>query len=235
MPSVLIVEDDAAFRSRYVDILASDPDYQVVADVGTAAEGISALDSKAPDVLLVDLGLPDASGIDVIRHAAKQAPSCESMVVTVFGDEAHVLASIEAGATGYLLKDASADLFLASIRELVAGGSPISPVIARGLLRRFMPNPMVPQSMETNLSDREREILKLVAKGFNFGEIGKLVGISPHTVTSHVKKIYRKLAVHSRGEAVYEAQKMGLLDSWPAVHVSQLGQSGPKPGNVKKS
>jgi len=235
MTSVLIVEDDAAFRSRFVGILNDAADYHVLADVGTASEGIAALDRQPPDVLLVDLGLPDASGIDVIRHAAKAVPQCESMVVTVFGDEAHVLASIEAGATGYLLKDASADQFLASIRELVSGGSPISPVIARGLLRRFVPNPLVPHSTETNLSDREREILKLVAKGFNFAEIGKLVGISPHTVTSHVKKIYRKLAVHSRGEAVYEAQKMGLLDSWPAVHVSKLASMGPKPGDIKKS
>lgn len=235
MTSVLIVEDDAAFRSRFVGILNDAAGYHVLADVGTASEGIAALDRQPPDVLLVDLGLPDASGIDVIKHAAKAVPQCESMVVTVFGDEAHVLASIEAGATGYLLKDASAEQFLASIRELVSGGSPISPVIARGLLRRFVPNPLVPQSTETNLSDREREILKLVAKGFNFAEIGKLVGISPHTVTSHVKKIYRKLAVHSRGEAVYEAQKMGLLDSWPAVHVSQLSSMGPKPGDIKKS
>ncbi|MBL8516668.1 MAG: response regulator transcription factor [Betaproteobacteria bacterium] len=234
MRKVLIVEDDAAFRSRFADIIQSDPEFTVSAAVGSAGEGIAAIDRAAPDVLLVDLGLPDKSGIDVIRHAAKVAPHCESMVVTVFGDEAHVLASIEAGATGYLLKDASADQFLASIRELVAGGSPISPVIARGLLRRFVPNPVVANN-ESNLSDREREILKLVAKGFNFGEIGGILGISPHTVTSHIKKIYRKMAVHSRGEAVYEAQRMGLLDSWPAVHVSQLGNVGPKPANGKKT
>lgn len=223
MTSVLIVEDDAAFRQRYVDILAGDASYRVCAAVGTAAEGIAALQRDTPEVLLVDLGLPDQSGIEVIRFAAHNVPGCESMVVTVFGDEVHVLASIEAGATGYLLKDASADQFLAGIRELVSGGSPISPVIARGLLRRFKPDPALPAPEESGLSERELEILKLVAKGFNFGEIGKLVGISPHTVTSHVKKIYRKLAVHSRGEAVYEAQKMGLLDSWPGVHVSRLG------------
>jgi DNA-binding NarL/FixJ family response regulator len=234
MRKVLIVEDDAAFRSRFAEIIKSDPEFTVSAAVGSATEGIAAIDRAAPDVLLVDLGLPDKSGIDVIRHAAQVSPACESMVVTVFGDEAHVLASIEAGATGYLLKDASADQFLDSIRELVSGGSPISPVIARGLLRRFVPNPVVPNN-ESNLSDREREILKLVAKGFNFGEIGGILGISPHTVTSHIKKIYRKMAVHSRGEAVYEAQRMGLLDSWPAVHVSQLGNIGPKPTPTKKS
>lgn len=233
MRKVLIVEDDAAFRSRFADIIQRDPEFVVLASVGSAADGIAAIDRAAPDVLLVDLGLPDRSGIDVIRHAAKVAPNCESMVVTVFGDEAHVLASIEAGATGYLLKDASADQFLASIHELVSGGSPISPVIARGLLRRFMPGPIVANN-ESNLSDREREILKLVAKGFNFGEIGGILGISPHTVTSHIKKIYRKMAVHSRGEAVYEAQRMGLLDSWPAVHVSRLASAGPKTEPGKK-
>lgn len=233
MRKVLIVEDDAAFRSRFAEIIKSDPEFVVLAAVGSAAEGIAAIDRAPPEVLLVDLGLPDRSGIDVIRHAAKVAPHCESMVVTVFGDEAHVLASIEAGATGYLLKDASADQFLASIRELVSGGSPISPVIARGLLRRFMPNPVVPNN-ESNLSEREREILKLVAKGFNFGEIGGILGISPHTVTSHIKKIYRKMAVHSRGEAVYEAQRMGLLDTWPGMHVSQLASPPHRPIPTKK-
>lgn len=222
MRKVLIVEDDAPFRARFVEIIQSDPEFTVAAAVGTAAEAIIAIDRSAPDVLLVDLGLPDGKGTTVIRHAAKVAPHCEAMVVTVFGDEAHVLASIEAGATGYLLKDASAEQFLASIRELVAGGSPISPVIARGLLRRFVPTPQ-PVENEPNLSEREREILKLVAKGFNFAEIGNILSISSHTVTSHIKKIYRKMAVHSRGEAVYEAQRMGLLDNWPSPMGASLG------------
>jgi DNA-binding NarL/FixJ family response regulator len=140
------------------------------------------------------------------------------MVVTVFGDEEHVLASIEAGAAGYLLKDASEESFLSSLRELMAGGSPISPIIARRLLKRFQPKAMVaatadvPES-DINLSEREREILVLASKGYNYPEMGKLMGISPHTVTSHVKKIYRKLAVHSRGEAVFEAHRMGLIRS----------------------
>lgn len=222
MRKVLIVEDDAPFRARFVEIIESDPEFTVSAAVGTAAEAIIAIDRSPPDVLLVDLGLPDGKGTTVIRHAAKVAPNCESMVVTVFGDEAHVLASIEAGATGYLLKDASAEQFLASIHELVSGGSPISPVIARGLLRRFVPTPQ-PVENEPNLSEREREILKLVAKGFNFAEIGNILSISSHTVTSHIKKIYRKMAVHSRGEAVYEAQRMGLLGNWPT------GLSNPLP------
>ena len=178
------------------------------------------LDLRKPDVLLVDLGLPDVSGIEVIRHASQTLPTCECMVVTVFGDEEHVLASIEAGAAGYLLKDASEESFLSGIRELINGGSPISPIIARRLLKRFQTQAVPATSAVENvgdetssvaLSDREREILHLASKGFNYPEMGKLMSISPHTVTSHVKKIYRKLAVHSRGEAVFEANRMGLI------------------------
>jgi len=227
MTRVLIVEDDAAFRDRYAAILAQDPAFEVVASVGTGGEGMAMLDLRKPDVLLVDLGLPDISGMSVIQHATKTLPKCECMVVTVFGDEEHVLASIEAGAAGYLLKDASEENFLEGIRELIAGGSPISPIIARRLLKRFQtdaPSPAptaasAPGSMikiaqgdsDIALSSREREILLLASKGFNYPEMGKLMGISPHTVTSHVKKIYRKLAVHSRGEAVFEANRMGLI------------------------
>lgn len=219
MPRVLIVEDDPAFRARYAAMLAHDASFDVVASVGTGGEGLAMLDLKKPDVLLVDLGLPDVSGIEVIRHASQTLPKCECMVVTVFGDEEHVLASIEAGAAGYLLKDASEESFLSGIRELMNGGSPISPIIARRLLKRFQAEPSAnvtvtatdEESSNVALSDREREILLLASKGFNYPEMGKLMSISPHTVTSHVKKIYRKLAVHSRGEAVFEANRMGLI------------------------
>jgi len=219
MSRVLIVEDDVAFRDRFGAILAKDPAFDVIASVGTGADGLAMLDLHKPDILLVDLGLPDLSGIEVIRHASRTLPNCECMVVTVFGDEEHVLASIEAGASGYLLKDASEESFLSSIRELIAGGSPISPIIARRLLKRFQPDPTPAKSApavtesDVSLSDREREILLLASKGYNYPEMGKLMGISPHTVTSHVKKIYRKLAVHSRGEAVFEAHRMGLIRS----------------------
>ncbi len=214
MSRVLIVEDDVAFRDRYATIIAKDAAFEVVASVGTGGEGLAMLSLRKPDILLVDLGLPDISGIEIIRQASLTLPNCESMVVTVFGDEEHVLASIEAGASGYLLKDASETSFLSGLHELVAGGSPISPIIARRLLKRFQaettPQVSVVDS-DVTLSEREREILLLASKGYNYPEMGKLMGISPHTVTSHVKKIYRKLAVHSRGEAVFEANRMGLI------------------------
>jgi DNA-binding NarL/FixJ family response regulator len=137
----------------------------------------------------------------------------------VFGDEENVVAAIAAGASGYLLKDTLADSFLTTIRDLHAGGSPISPSIARILLLRSRQAPPAPGhgapaagGLDSLLADREAEILRLVAKGFNFGEIGGLLGISTNTVRTHIYRIYRKLSVHSRGEAVFEARKIGLLD-----------------------
>jgi DNA-binding NarL/FixJ family response regulator len=142
----------------------------------------------------------------------------------MFGDDAHVMGSIQAGATGYLLKDAQATRVAAAIHEVRAGGSPISPSIARKVLAAFRVAPPAqtqaatspaaapaPPAEPSPLTERETEILRLVAKGFSFDAVGEVLGISPHTVVTHVKKIYRKLAVNSRGEAVYEAGQMGLL------------------------
>ena len=223
--SVLIVEDEPEFLQRFTEAVLADPELSLVAGVTTGRAGLAMLEAQPPDVMLVDLGLPDISGIELIRHAAKHLPNCDVLVVTMFGDDAHVMGSIEAGATGYLLKDAQATRVAAAIHEVRAGGSPISPSIARKVLAAFrvapqaqpassaaaMPATAAAPAEPSPLSERETEILRLVAKGFSFDAVGELLSISPHTVVTHVKKIYRKLAVHSRGEAVYEANQMGLL------------------------
>jgi DNA-binding NarL/FixJ family response regulator len=213
MATVMVVEDDPAFLKRFCGIIAQAPELELFAAVPDCASARQALANTAPDVLLTDLGLPDGSGIEIIREASRRFPSTDTVVITVFGDEEHVLAAIEAGATGYILKDSIPEQFVSLINELLAGGSPISPVIARQLLKRFKPaTEMEARPSDTaGLSARESEVLSLIAKGFNFGEIARLLGVSKHTVTTHVKKIYQKLAVHSRGEAVYEAGKMGLI------------------------
>ena len=214
MTTVMIVEDDAAFLNRFCKIVAADPELELFAAVSDGASARQALAKHAPDVLLIDLGLPDISGIEIIRETTQRHPETDIMVVTVFGDEEHVIASIEAGATGYLLKDSLPEEFVNVIKQLRAGGSPITPIIARQLLKRFKAPAVTAQQPlpeGAGLSPREAEVLSFIAKGFTFGEIAKLLEISSHTVTSHVKKIYQKLAVHSRGEAVYEASKMGLL------------------------
>lgn len=217
---VLIVEDEPEFLRRFSDAVLADPGLRLLGAVSTGKAGRAMLDSEPPDVLLVDLGLPDIDGVELIRHAARHHPACDALVVTMFADDQHVMGSLEAGATGYLLKDASSERIAASIHELHAGGSPISPSIARRVLQRFRivpapalaaPAPTPNLAATSPLSEREAQILRLVAKGFSFDTVGELLGISPNTVVTHVKKIYRKLAVHSRGEAVYEAGQMGLL------------------------
>jgi DNA-binding NarL/FixJ family response regulator len=214
MTTVMIVEDDPAFLNRFCKIIATTPDLELFAAVSDGASARQAMTHSAPDVLLTDLGLPDVSGIEIIRETSRRFPETDIMVVTVFGDEEHVLGAIEAGATGYILKDSMPEEFVGLIKQLREGGSPISPVIARQLLKRFKPDAAVVdprQSDDARLSPRESEVLSLIAKGFSFGEIARLLEVSQHTITSHVKKIYQKLAVHSRGEAVYEAGKMGLI------------------------
>jgi DNA-binding NarL/FixJ family response regulator len=214
--TVLIVDDEPEFLHRFSEAVAADPELQLAGAVATGRAGLALLDAQPPDVLLVDLGLPDMSGVDLIRHAARHHPGCDSIVVTMFADDEHVLGSIEAGATGYLLKDARAERIAQAIREVRDGGSPISPSIARRVLARFRIAPSAgaapARTAEPSpLTERETEILRLVAKGLAFDTVGEVLAISPHTVVAHVKKIYRKLAVNSRGEAVYEAGQMGLL------------------------
>ena len=213
--TVLVVEDDQSFRLAFAQAIEGAEGLVLVGAAATFAEGRARLVETKPDVLLVDLGLPDGNGIDLIRLASETLPECEVMVTTVFGDEAHVIASIEAGASGYLLKDTSPGDIASQVRMLRAGGSPISPVIARGLLSRFQANPAAPAEGArpgTRLSERELEVLGLITKGFTFDEISRLLTVSPHTVSTFVKRIYGKLRVRSKTEAVYEARKLGLVD-----------------------
>ena len=217
--TVIIVEDEPEFRRRFAQIVESEPSMRLAGVASTRREAQALLEKEHFDVLLIDLGLPDGNGIDLIKQVSQTRPEADIMVVTVFGDEQHVVSSIEAGATGYILKDSTPADVISCIRLLRAGGSPVSPVVARSVLRAIRnrmaaePATRAPQPESNPLSTRETEILQLLAKGMSFNEIGEILGISPHTVTAHIKKIYRKLAVHSRGEAVYEATQMGLLRS----------------------
>lgn len=219
--SVLVVEDEPGFLRRFCDAIAAEPALRLCGAGTTVIGACALLDTLSPDVLLVDLGLPDGNGIDVIRHAMAGAAKPDILVVTMFGDDGNVIDSIRAGATGYLLKDAMPRDIAGSILQVHAGGSPISPAIARRVLECFRvdrnaANGAIAPNNGTSarpsvLSDRETQILRLVAKGLNFKEVGGILGISPNTVVTHVKRIYQKLAVHSRGEAVYEANQMGWL------------------------
>jgi DNA-binding NarL/FixJ family response regulator len=210
---VLLVEDDAPTRAHLARAIESHAALALAGQAGSLAEGRALLARGAPDLLLTDLGLPDGSGIELIRELREKAPSSTAMVITTFGDEKTVIAAIEAGASGYLLKDGSFEEVAAALLQLAAGGSPISPSIARYVLRRLQREPQqaAPQPEAPHLTEREHEILSLIAKGFSFPELSKLLAISPHTVTTHVRHIYEKLEVSSRSSAVYEAVQLGLI------------------------
>jgi DNA-binding NarL/FixJ family response regulator len=211
--SVLIVEDDRRFRESFVRAFAADAGFHLHDDVDTVAEALVALRGAKIGLLVCDLGLPDGSGLDVIREATAVQADCAILVVTVFGDEEHVVNAIEAGAGGYLLKDSTNAELLAAARDLVAGGSPISPMVARLVLNRMrgIPEP-VAANPDVALTERETQILSYVAKGFSFADICGLLEITANTVKTHINRIYRKLAVNSRSQAVYEASRLGLID-----------------------
>lgn len=215
---VALVEDDPEFQAALGRALQAAPDMRLIGHAGTRAQGLALLEGEQADVLLVDLGLPDGSGIDVIEAASRLWPECGIMVSTIFGDETNVMRSIESGAAGYLLKDSAPQKMVEEIRSLAAGGSPISPIIARQVLRRFRPAqadpapaPQPATEAPASLSPREREVLDFITKGFTVDEIAKLMQLSRYTVLTFVRRIYSKLKVTSKAEAIYEARSHGLL------------------------
>jgi DNA-binding NarL/FixJ family response regulator len=230
MWQVLIVEDDPDMRVFFEASITRCNQLVLAVALDNVADAKAWLDDPAHrvDVLLVDLGLPDGSGLDVIRHARSSHPTCETLVISMFGDEDNVLASIEAGALGYIHKDAAPDDIAHTILEMKAGASPISPMIARRVLSKYLSlksttSPSEPVSAKLEvltqpateqkgpLSPSEQAVLELVARGFSYAEIARQKYVSVHTVQSHIKSIYSKLAVHSKNEAVFEATRIGLL------------------------
>jgi DNA-binding NarL/FixJ family response regulator len=209
--TVLIVEDDLRLRASFAQAISGTVDLKLIGEADDLPEGLRLIEAMHPEVLLVDIGLPSGSGLELIRHAATRSPHCNVMVITVFAEEQLVVDCIEAGATGYLLKGSGPEDVTTQIRSLVAGGSPISPTIARRLLRRFTGNRHV-ANISPGLSAQEQAVLSLSAKGYSYDEIAPLLMLSRHTVETYVKRIYRKLQVHSKTAAVYEARKLGLVD-----------------------
>ena len=216
--TVLLVEDDEATRRHLTKSISAHTDLQVVDACHTLGQGLDMILTHQPDVLVTDLGLPDGSGIDLIRFARAQEKHIEIMVITVFGDEHNVLSAIEAGAGSYLLKDGDASYIGNAIMQLLAGESPISAAIARQLLKRYQ---VADRSLQTQthskaqkqiLTTREKDVLGCMAKGYTYSEAAKRLGMSRHTVTSHIKNIYRKLEVNSKGKAVFRAAQIGLVD-----------------------
>ncbi|HZW14487.1 MAG TPA: response regulator transcription factor [Noviherbaspirillum sp.] len=215
---VLIVEDDAVTQKSLCRAIESEPELKLLAVFDSVKPALAWLERESPDVLMTDLGLPDGSGLELIHACARHHPCADIMVVTMSSDEASVLACIEAGASGYVLKDPGRTNIAQAVLDLRAGGAPMSPAIARMVLAKVRHTKKMPPAAAeshdvgtTGLTKREAVILDLIAQGESYGDVAKLLSVSVGTVQTHIKNIYGKLSVHSRGEAVFEAHRRGLL------------------------
>jgi DNA-binding NarL/FixJ family response regulator len=219
MDQVLLVEDDTATRDWLAALLAGECGVQVAMACGTVAEALAWLKTNpAVDIVLTDLGLPDGSGLEVIREASRRT-GCDVLVLSIFGDESNVLAAIDAGASGYLLKDGSLDSIREHLASLKNGGSPLSPRIARTLIRRTrQPQTLtVPAEPGGLLTDREHDVLTGIGKGFSYAEVATALKVSANTVRTHVRHIYEKLSVNSRTEALYEYNRRMAEQGRPPI------------------
>lgn len=214
-----LVEDDDRVRRSFARAMARSEDITLWFESDSVTGAIEWMracrDENWPDTWLVDLGLPDGSGLAVIEQAIHLHPDTQVMVVSTFGDEAKVLDSIAAGASGYILKGEGDDEILAHIQDLRRGGTPMSPVIARQVLQRMrsmhlrQPPVREPtrQDAGLHLTEREVDALQLIARGYTYDDVAQQLGMSTNTVRYHVKNIYNKLGVHSKIDAVQEARR----------------------------
>lgn len=211
--TVTLVEDDAPIREEFARMVQADPGLKLLTAVGSCAEARRSFSLAKPDVALIDLGLPDGDGTDLIAELAATSKATSVLVVTVFGDEAHVVRALQAGAHGYLLKDSPTAEFGRAIRAVCEGAAPLSPQVARYLLRRFTqpaPDADAPKLLEP-LTPREQDVLRAISQGYSVPETARRLEVAPSTVAAHIKSIYGKLAVHTRVEAVNRARAHGLI------------------------
>jgi len=219
--SILLLEDEKPTRQHLVSVIEKAPHLTLFAEASTCKEAKAALELGKPDILIADINLPDGSGIDVIHDGLNKYPSLEAMIITVSGDEENVVNALEAGATGYLLKEQALDNIAEAIFALMRGETAINPKVARFLLKRFKketPKPKLNHHQITNkidhnflLTSREYEVLAMISKGLRYSEIANSLGISTNTIRAHIRNIYRKMSVKSRSEAVFEASKLGII------------------------
>jgi DNA-binding NarL/FixJ family response regulator len=217
MKSALVIEDLPDIRIWLGEVArAAFPGLRVV-EAARRDEGLACVERDAFDLALIDLGLPDGSGIDVVAALHSRQPQALAVVVTIYDDDEHLFPALQAGAFGYLLKEQPRETLVAQLLRITQGEPPLSPPIARRVLAHFAGAARQRQELlrhldsEAGLTGRETEVLQRVAKGYTIPEVAQQFGLSRNTVASHIKQIYRKLDVTSRAEAALEAARRGLV------------------------
>ncbi|MDP8568522.1 response regulator [Methylophilus aquaticus] len=210
MKTAFILEDTPESHVWLSEVLQmSFPDIAIIS-AHNIAQAISLVAASAPlDIALIDLSLPDGSGITVIEWFNRHSPHTICVVASIFDDDNHIFPALRAGAHGYLLKDQPQAAIVQALNGIVTGQPPLSPAIARKMLRHFH----APYNVPTRelLTEREKEVLSIIAKGMTMAETANMLGLKRNTIAGYVKEIYRKLNVSSRAEAAISAQQMGLI------------------------
>ncbi len=208
---ILIADDHTLFRDGLRALLESIADAEVVGEAGTGEEAIARAESLQPDVVLMDIQMPGGNGIEATRQILRASPHIGVIVVTMYEDTDSVFAAMRAGARGYILKGADQEEMLRAIRAVAEGEALFGPAIAKRLINYFAsPQPRVSDEAFPELTDREREVLDLIAQGLNNSEIAERLVISPKTVRNHVSNIFSKLQVADRAQAIVRARRAGM-------------------------
>jgi DNA-binding NarL/FixJ family response regulator len=208
---VLVADDHLLFRDGMRALLAAAPDLEMVGEASTGREAIDLSEQFRPDVVVMDIQMPGTSGIEATRRIVEQSPETRVLVVTMFEDDNTVFAAMRAGARGYVLKGANYTEMLRAIRAVGSGEGIFSPAIAARMMEFFANiRPTSPREVFPELSDREREVLDLLAQGYKNAEIAARLYLSPKTVRNHVSNIFDKLQVADRAEAIMRAREAGM-------------------------
>lgn len=214
MPTrLLLVDDHAVVRSGLRMLLESESDMQIVGEAGSAAEALQAVERLKPDVVLLDIGLPDSSGIEVARQVKQVSPATAVVALTIHEDEEYFFKMLEAGAVGYVPKRAAPEELIQAIQAAALGEVYLYPSLAKLLVKDYLTSEGAARNARAldGLTDREQEVLALLAEGESNPEIADRLGISPKTVSRHRENIMRKLNLHSRSELVKYAIRKGII------------------------
>lgn len=211
MQSILIVEDHTETREWWMNNIPKVFPDAVPQSAVTLSEAREKCASMHFSLALVDINLPDGSGLDLVEELVLQHSKTYIVMSTIYDDDHHVFSALRAGANGYLIKDQSRDSQIEMLRDIVNGQPPISPGVARRILRYFTEQKVEQKPAGQQLTGREQEVLRLIAKGYSRPEVAELMGLTANTVSSYTKVIYQKLNVSRRAEAVIEAIRLGLI------------------------
>ena len=211
---IFLVEDDMDTNQHLSDLMRASETTTFMGAATTYHNAMCFLRDNEIDCLVTDICLPDGSGLDLIKWCKENRPKMNSLVISVLGDEKTLLNAISVGADGYLMKDADEKRLCSALDDIMNGGAPISAFIARHILKHVpqQNDELIIQIDLPRLTPKETNVLKVIARGYSYKEAAEHLCISPNTIPNHIKNIYRKLQVHSRGEAVYEALRLGIID-----------------------